>query len=216
MLRSYLCEYSDAYIVVKGTIDLLLAAANENDNAPKNVAFKNNAPLRLCILKINSTLIDNAEDLDIVIIITLGRLWNCYRDKIDDVDDNASDGKSISFKTNIIGKTPQRPARLGNEGDANRPPRPLVPALNVEVTVPLKYLSNFVRSFDLPLINCKIELALSWIKVCVLIQHHNNVKGTNSMITSTKLYVPVVVLENIKQGFKRTIFWNKYRSEIIA
>ena len=67
MLRSYLCEYSDAYIVVKGTIDLLLAAANENDNAPKNVAFKNNAPLRLCILKINSTLIDNAEDLDIVI-----------------------------------------------------------------------------------------------------------------------------------------------------
>ena len=73
-----------------------------------------------------------------------------------------------------------------------------------------------MRSFDLPLINCKIELALSWIKVCVLIQHHNNVKGTNSMITSTKLYVPVVVLENIKQGFKRTIFWNKYRSEIIA
>ena len=73
-----------------------------------------------------------------------------------------------------------------------------------------------MRSFDLPLINCKIELALSWIKVCVLIQYHNNGKGTNSMITSTKLYVPVVVLENIKQGFKRTIFWNKYRSEIIA
>ena len=82
-----------------------------------------------------------------------------------------------------------------------------------------------MRSFDLPLINCKIELALSWIKVCVLIQHYNNVKGTNSMITSTKLYVPVVVLsktdnikflENIKQGFKRTIFWNKYRSEIIT
>ena len=71
MLRSYLCEYSDAYIVVKGTIDLLAAAAAKKNvvfkcSAPKNVAFKDNAPLRLCIFKINSTLIDNAEDLDIV------------------------------------------------------------------------------------------------------------------------------------------------------
>ena len=162
---------------------------------------------------------------NIVKIITSGRLWNCYRDEIDDVDVNASDGKSISYKTNIIGKTPQRPARLGNEGDANQPPQTPEPALNVEVTVPLKDLSNFVRSFDLPLINCKIELVLSWIKGCVLIQHHNNITGINIMITSTKLYVLVVALfktnnikflENIKLGFKKTIFWNKYRSEIIT
>ena len=46
MLRSDLCDYFDAYIVVKGTIDLLAAAANENDKAEKNVAFKNNAPFR--------------------------------------------------------------------------------------------------------------------------------------------------------------------------
>ena len=49
--------YSDAYIVIKGTIDLLNPAANENDKAQENVAFKNNAPFRSCISKINSTLI---------------------------------------------------------------------------------------------------------------------------------------------------------------
>ena len=56
MLRSDLCDYSNAYIDVKGTIDLLAAAANRNGKAQKNVVFKNNAPLRSCISKINSTL----------------------------------------------------------------------------------------------------------------------------------------------------------------
>ena len=62
MLRSDLCDCSDVYIVVKGTIDLLAAAINENDKAEKNVAFKNNAPFRSYILKINTTLIENVED----------------------------------------------------------------------------------------------------------------------------------------------------------
>ena len=66
MLRSDLCDYNDAYIVVKATIDFLAAAANENDKAKKNVALKNNAPFRSRISKINNnTLTDNAEDLDI-------------------------------------------------------------------------------------------------------------------------------------------------------
>ena len=66
MLRSDLCDCSDAYIIVKGTIDLLAAAANGNDKADKNVAFKNNVPFRSCISEINSALIDIAEDLDII------------------------------------------------------------------------------------------------------------------------------------------------------
>ena len=65
MLRSDLCDYSDAYIVVKRTIDLLAAAANEDDKTEKDVSFKNNAPFRSCISKINSTLMNNAEDLDL-------------------------------------------------------------------------------------------------------------------------------------------------------
>ena len=55
MLRSDLCDYNDAYIVLKETIDLLAASANKNDKGQKNVVFKNNAPFRSCISKINST-----------------------------------------------------------------------------------------------------------------------------------------------------------------
>ena len=60
-------------------------------------------------------------------------------------------GKSFKYKTKIVGNTPERP---GNEGDANRPP---VPTLNVEVTIPLKYLSHFGGFLDLPLINWEIK-----------------------------------------------------------
>ena len=75
----------------------------------------------------------------------------------------------------------------------------------------------------MPLINCEIELDLSWTKDCVLTEQNNNITGVNFVITSTKLYVAVVTLsindnikflENIKQGFKRTISWNKCRYEI--
>ena len=63
MLRSDLCDYSDAYIVVGGTI----AVTRPNNNAyAKKLAFKNNTQSNSCIIKINNTIIDNAEDLDIV------------------------------------------------------------------------------------------------------------------------------------------------------
>ena len=99
MLRLDLCGYSDAYIVVKGTIDLLAAASNENDKAQKNVIFKNSSPFRSCKTRTNSTFIENAVDLDIVMPVlnlleysqhysmTSGRLWNYYRDEIDDIED---------------------------------------------------------------------------------------------------------------------------------
>ena len=118
MLRWYFCGYSDAYILVKGAIDLLAAAASENDKTEKDVAFQSNAPFRSCISKsciskINSTLTDNAENLDIVMSMynllecsqnhsmTSGSLWNYYRDKIDDVDDIASDGKLFEYKAKL-------------------------------------------------------------------------------------------------------------------
>ena len=101
-------DYSDAHIVVEGRIDILAATAIENDKAEKNIAFKNNARFRSCISKINSTL---KEDLDIVMSVydilgysknysmTSGSLWNCYRDEIVNINDNASDGKSFEYKT---------------------------------------------------------------------------------------------------------------------
>ena len=66
MLRSDLCDFSDAYIVVKGTITV----TNPDNNAyNKKLAFKNNAQFASCISKINNTLIVNAEDLNIVMLI---------------------------------------------------------------------------------------------------------------------------------------------------
>ena len=113
MLRSDLSDYSDAYIVVKGTEDFLDDAANENYNAEKKVAFKNNAPFRSCISKINNTLLDNADNLGIVMLMynysmILGIFWNYYRDENDNVDvnDNVSDGKSLEYETEIVGETP--------------------------------------------------------------------------------------------------------------
>ena len=123
MLRSNLYDYSDAYIVVKRKVNV--KAIRNADVDRKNVAFKNNAPFRSCITKINSKLIDKAEDLNIVMpmynlsqsieleysqnySMTSGSLWNNYRKKFDNVNDNASDGKSFKYKTKIIGKTEVR------------------------------------------------------------------------------------------------------------
>ena len=185
-------DYSDAYIVVRETIDLLATAANENDNAEKDVVFKNNAPFRSCMSKISCTLIDTAKNLDIAMPMNIlleyshnfpkisGRLWNYYRDEINNVND-----------TKIVGKTLEIPSSQ-EMIEILTERHNLEPILNVEVTVPLKYLSNFWRSLDISLINCEEELDLLWRKDSVLIELHNNIRGENFMITSSKGYVPVV------------------------
>ena len=90
----------------------------------------------------------------------------------------------------MVEKTKERPAQPDPDAQGNSQPQPPVPTLNIEVTIPVKYLSNFGGSLDSPLINCEIELDLSWTKDCVLMLHHDNITGINFMITSTKLCVP--------------------------
>ena len=85
MLSSDFCDYSNACVVVKGTIDLLAAAANEYIKARKGFAFKNNVSFRLCISEIVNTLIDNAEDRDIVM-----PMYNLYSDSDIQYSDNYS------------------------------------------------------------------------------------------------------------------------------
>ena len=93
--------------------------------------------------------------------------------------------------------------------------------LNVKVAVPLKYLSNFFRSLEMPLINCKIKLNLTWKKECVL---STGVGEAVFIINDTKLYVPVVTLskednkdfiEQQNKGFQRSIYWNEYKTKEI-
>ena len=93
---------------------------------------------------------------------------------------------------------------------------------NVQIMVPLKYLSNFWRTLAIPLINCEINLILSWSANCVIVS--TNVANQNATfeITDTKLYVPVVTLssqdnsklfQQLKSGFRRVISWKKYLSK---
>ena len=80
-------------------------------------------------------------------------------------------------------------------------------------------MSNFWRSFEIPLVNCKIHLELNWSKDCVVLTRN----GTIFKITNTKLYVPIVTLsskDNVKlvklleEGFKRPVYWNEYQTKI--
>ena len=144
MRRSDLCDYSDAYIVVKG--DITLEGDNDANKRNKNLAFKNNAPFINCISKINGVKIDNAEDLDVVMPMynlleysknyrkTTGSLWNYYRDEPS--NPLSSNSESFKYKTNIIGKTPEDNDSL----------------TDVKVVIPLKHLSNFWRALNITLI----------------------------------------------------------------
>ena len=215
MLKSSLCDYSDAYILVKGTITITGAgadaAARQADERDKGVAFRNCAPFTNCISEINNTRVDNAKDIDIVMPMynlieysdnyakTTGSLWQYFRDE---PNYNIEDSESFKSKIKITGKTPDD----DNEKD-------------VEIMVPLKYLSNFWRTLEMPLINCEVNLILPWSSTCVVTD--SNGAGTFE-ITDTKLYVPAVtlstqentkLLQQLKSGVKRVINWNKYLSK---
>ena len=196
MLRSDLFDYSDAYIVVKGTIIVL-----RPDAAKKNkiVAFKNNAPFINCVSKINGLKIDNAEYLDVVIPIynlleysknyrkTTGSLWNYYRDEPS--NPLSSDSESFKYETSITGNTYNVDEKITND-DGNEVDNPKYDANKAgknetEVVIPVKYLNNFWRSLNIALINCVVELILTWSKNCVLANMTTkNAEGDNPAIAA--------------------------------
>ena len=122
------------------------------------------------------------------------------------IADNLTVNLSSSFKYKIN--------LLGNPVVANN-----IARLNVKIVVPLKYLSSFFRSLEMPLINCKVKLNLTWKKECVL---SNDAAPAIFIINDTKLYVPVVTLskedykdfiEQQNKGFQRSIYWNEYKTK---
>ena len=116
---------------------------------------------------------------------------------------------------------------LGKATDADGSDRSLK---NTKIVVPLKYLSNFLRSLEMPLINWKIHLELDWNKSCVMYGADTYAGGDNAnnsettfKIRSTKLYLPIVILstkdnvhltKQFNEGFKRSVYWNEYKSKI--
>ena len=123
--------------------------------------------------------------------------WQYYKDE---PNDNLADSESFKSKVKITGST----SNNGNTKDA-------------EINVPLKYLSNFWRTLEMSLINCEVNLILTWSKDCAIT---NSTGAEKFAITDTKLYVPVVtlstqgnikLLQQLKSSFKRTINWHKYQ-----
>ena len=98
----------------------------------------------------------------------------------DDVvaDLTANNSDSLKYKIKLLGNVTEVAVNAAGER-----------RLNVKAVVPLKYLSNFFRSLEMPLINCKIKLNLTWKKECVLSTGDGEAVF---IVNDTKLYVPVV------------------------
>ena len=226
MLKSSLCDYSDAYILVKGTITVNNTAAQgaAANNTNKKVIFKRCAPFTNCISEINNTQIDNAKDIDIVMPMynlieysdnyarTTGSLWQYCKDI--PAPNNANNAIIIFSEDNITDSSNSKAKITGQTGDDG--------TKDVEIMVPLKYLSNFWRTLEMSLINCEVNLILTWSSTCVLIATNTQHQAATFEITDTKLYVPVLTLstqentkflQQLKSGFKRVINWNKYLSK---
>ena len=193
MLRFDLCDFSDAYIIFIGKI---IITAPDNNADDKKIAFKNNAPFIGCVTKINNTLINYAEDLDIGMPMYTKIVALMVK---------------VTTEYSITGKL---------EGDNAEKD-------DVRIVVRLKHLSNFWRTLDMPLINCKVSLTLTWSENCVItskayrrvvaaqgnnpeVDGIDNPIGATFKIKDTKLYVPVVtlstendnrLLEQLKTGF---------------
>ena len=216
VLKPNLCDYAEAYILVDGTI----RGTGGNNNT--RLALKKCAPFTKCNLEINDDHVDTAENLDITMPMynlieysdnyqdSSATLYQHKRDEppeanaINDLTTDTS--SSFKYKVELLGN----PVLDGN-----------IAKRSVKVVVPLKYLSNFFRSLEMPLINCKIKLNLTWKKECVL---STDAGDAVFIINDTKMYVPVVTLskednkdfiEQQNKGFQRSIYWNEYKTKEI-
>ena len=183
MLRPDLCDYADAYILVNGTITVTAAAGANNIREKRNkpLILKNDAPFVSCITKINNELIEDEEHLDIAMPIynlleysknyrkTIGSLYNYYRDELsDDADDNnfnnikLVNSNAFKYKNKITGNTYNINATADGY-DANKEG-----TQTIELAIPLKYLGNFWRALNMPLISCEVSLELKWNKNCII------------------------------------------------
>ena len=189
---------SDAYILDKGTVtnnDTSAVGANANSNNEK-LTFKNCAPFTNCITEINNTQIDNTKDIGTVMSMynlleysnnyskTSRSLWQYCKD-IPAVDNgnivnfngaNATD--LLNFKVKITDQTDD------DDGETD----------NVKIMVPLKYLSNFWRTLEMPRIICEDNLIFNWSENYVIVYTDVANQDATFTITETKLHVPVVTL----------------------
>ena len=129
--------------------------------------------------------------------------------------DDGNEADNPKYDANKVGKNET------NEADNPKYDGNKVRKNETEVAIPLKHLSNSWRSLNIPLINCEVEMILTWSKSCVMADM--TTKDAEGGNPDTRFFVPLVtlskendikLLEQLKSGFKRTIKWNKYRSQM--
>ena len=203
--------------------------------ADTNVAFKNCAPFTRCVIHINDEHVEVAENLDTIMPMYnlieysdnyVDSSGSIYQFKIDEPPMNDAkhplnvaldNSTSFEYKANLLGK-----ATDANDNDRS--------FKNAEIFIPLKDLSIFFRLLEMPLTNCKIHLELNWKNNCVMYGADTYAGGDNAndrettfKITSTTLYGTIVTLstknnvnltKQLNEGFKRSVYWNEYKSNI--
>ena len=213
-IKSSLCDYFDTFTLVTG--NTTVAANNDTD-----CAFKNCAPFSACTTKVNDVFVDETNHIYIAMPMynlieysdnysdTSGSLWQFKRDEFpaDNADLTIDISDSFKYKATILRKM----ADTVNNANSS--------VKDAKIVVPLKYLSNFWRSSEIPLINCEVFLELNWIEDCILSSTRDSAKFS---ITDAKLHVPIVTLsakdsanlaKQLNEGFKRAVYWNSYETK---
>ena len=140
---------------------------------------------------------------------TSGSLWQFKRGEVpaNNSDLTIDNSQSFKYKAALLRKT----ANAVNNTNSS--------VKDAKIVVPLKYLSNFWRSLEMPLINCKVYLELNWIEDYILSSAGNSAKFT---IADAKLHVPIVTFstkdsanltKQLNEGFKRSVYWNSYETK---
>ena len=208
VIKPNLRDHSEAYILVKGNIQ------HKPDDS--SACFKNCAPFRKCSSYINDEFLETAEELDVCMpMYNLLKYSDNYEDSTRSLyhfkGSEITTGDNNNAEITVANSKPfaYRASLVGNAIN------------NVELVVPLKYISNFFRSLEMPLINCKIHLELEWDTNCLSCSDYAG--GNNNVtfqITDTKLCLSIVSLSTkdtthlinlLSEGFKRSVFWNKYK-----
>ena len=213
VIKLNLEDYSDAYILVAGDLTAI------GGDGHTRIAFRNCAASTKYLNHINNEHVDNADNLDIIMPIynlieysdnysdTSGSLWQIKRDerrvKNTGNSENIStaNSRSLKYKSSFFKPLEAADNRVFKD---------------MKKAVPIKYLSSFWRSLEMPLINCKIHLALNWTKDCVM----STIADTAFKITSTNLYVSIVTISSkesvklLEEGFKRLAYWNDNQTKI--
>ena len=214
-IKSSVCDYSGPFILVTGNVTV--TASNNTD-----VAFKNYAPFSTCKTEINDVFIDEANHIYIAVPMynlteygdnysdISGSLWQFKRDEVpaNNADLSTDNSESFRYKAILVGKT-------ADAADGNSFVK------NTKIVVPLKYLSNFWRSLEMQLINCKSLLKLNWIDDCTLSSSGDSAKFT---IIDAKRHVPLLTLstkdnvnltKQLSDGIKISTYWNNYHTILV-